>query len=146
MRCLKWKWKILIFFCHVGPDGSLVHRCDCCLKYFGSDEERNAHRDTEHKEKLSCRICNRTFGNLRCLAAHNRAHHKGKEVTCQKCGEFHVCLRRFLGFMPILTLVLGIIVDESYLVCHQQSYCVGNGEENLEFIQKNEEDANGTQG
>lgn len=77
------------FFYHTGPDGNLVHKCDCCFIYFESEQERNEHREAEHKEKLTCFSCVRTFGNLRCLQAHNRTHHKGekKEVTCHKCGE-----------------------------------------------------------
>lgn len=51
---------------------------------------RDTHREAEHKEKLTCKKCERVFSNLRCLQAHNRAHHKTKEkeVTCLKCGEF----------------------------------------------------------
>lgn len=84
---------------------------------------------TEHKERLSCVSCDKTFANLRNLQGHNRIYHKGNgmEVTCRKCGEFFEKAFTQASNRPIFDFVMsGIIVHESYLESHEKSYCVGD--------------------
>lgn len=78
---------------HRGPDCNLLHRCDCCFEYFKTVQERDVHREVDHRDELTCKKCNRNFVNLRSLEIHNRALHKGNlsEVPCTKCGEFSEC-------------------------------------------------------
>lgn len=83
----------LIFFSNViamcllnwpGPDGSLVHKCQCCHKYFASTEERDTHMLDAHKDKLSCTICDKTFHSVKATQSHYSYHHGRRD----KSGEF----------------------------------------------------------
>lgn len=100
----------------LGPDGSLVHRCDCCTIYFKTTEERDAHSQTAHKEKAVCKICNQTFRSLFRLQQHDRSFHaegkpkiKRKPIKqhyfCAKCGEYR--------FIPTLTKLPDLISPSS---------------------------------
>lgn len=79
--CMYCGKKYFIFHIHVsdhpGPDGSRVHRCDCCPIYFQTAAERIAHTKTPHKDRLTCEFCNRSFINARALNGHRRVYHKG---------------------------------------------------------------------
>lgn len=112
----------------LGPDGSLVYKCDCCLTYFESARERKAHRQAEHEEMISCKKCGKTFGYMRNLYAHIRIYHREEkmEVTCQKCGMFSDHLKSFMHLTIIWCFNPGIMIDEVNLKCHQESCCVVN--------------------
>lgn len=69
-----------------GPDGSLVHACDCCNTYFASAGERDAHHADVHKEKLTCNVCDKYFPKYETLVGHLRNHAKRKYFICAKCG------------------------------------------------------------
>lgn len=78
-----------------GPDGSLIHTCRSCSKYFATKEEVHTHTVTEHKDKITCVICNKIYKDAELLQAHHRYSHsdapseKPKKYTfiCNKCGR-----------------------------------------------------------
>lgn len=76
----------------LGPDGRLIHKCDCCPIYFESTALRDAHHMTEHKERMTCKICNKIFRRYDTLGEHVRIQHKrsGPKIkfVCVKCGEY----------------------------------------------------------
>lgn len=73
-----------------------MHRCDCCLIYFRSTEERDTHKTTAHAydEKIRCEICDKSFRNMRALCSHNRAQHgendKDKQTNEHKVDEYSI--------------------------------------------------------
>lgn len=73
-----------------GPDGSLVHRCECCPIYFKTTDERDEHHIAVHKMELSCNICNKFCTKLNNLYKHQRYCLTGPEkrsnFVCAKCG------------------------------------------------------------
>lgn len=73
-------WKITIKYRFVlGPEGNLVHRCNVCLVYFETKEERDTHWESIHKkEKKFCEICRKPFRDIKTLYSHKRAHENGQ--------------------------------------------------------------------
>lgn len=65
-----------LFYCS-GPDGSLLHKCDCCPIHFKTAVDRTTHMAAAHKEKLTCKICDRSFRSRKALNGHIGARHKG---------------------------------------------------------------------
>lgn len=79
-----------------GPDGSLIHKCDCCPNYFRTTEERDAHTTTEHNDTVICDICEKPFRSSKSLQWHNYICHRERvptqrkkvaEFKCKYCGR-----------------------------------------------------------
>lgn len=54
-----------------------MHKCKACPRFFKSIEDRDAHAVDEHKEKIVCELCKKSFRNDYGFALHNRTYHKG---------------------------------------------------------------------
>lgn len=75
---------------NLGPDGSLVYKCDCCPIHFKTLKKRDNHHMTAHKEKLTCKICNKLFRRYNTMLEHVKNHKRSgpkKQFVCAKCGE-----------------------------------------------------------
>ncbi|CRL04976.1 CLUMA_CG018193, isoform A [Clunio marinus] len=77
-----------------GPEGNLIHKCSCCVKYFETNEERNSHQINEHENRLKCDECNKIFEQPDKLVSHMKYAHLGKKLSvkkynfvCQLCGR-----------------------------------------------------------
>lgn len=78
----------------LGEDGSLQHKCSCCRQWFASSEQCEQHELSEHKDKLCCSQCNKTFKEPDNLTAHFRYVHSKEEIepkkylfVCPRCGR-----------------------------------------------------------
>lgn len=83
-----------------GPDGSLLRRCKSCSKYFKTIEDRNIHAMAEHKEKIMCEICEKSFRNEQGLTLHNYTYHNGirptrKKLAAEKDFKCTYCHRKY---------------------------------------------------
>lgn len=69
-----------------GPDGKLVHKCDCCRKkYFATAEEKEQHKKDVHLDELTCPHCKEECSNRNMLRMHIQNKHQ--RYTCIKCGR-----------------------------------------------------------
>lgn len=87
---LSHKYNVENHFTPLGSDGRLVHKCDCCLIYFATKDELNAHKRKMHQVKLTCKICNRYFDCSDKLHTHIRKVHTSvvrNRHMCIKCGQ-----------------------------------------------------------
>lgn len=93
----------------LGPDGSLVYKCDGCRTYFKSKTEQREHARSEHKERLTCKYCNKLFSRIDSVYSHQLDHlrkvkKKERRFYCIKCGgftsniEFLICFRFMFDF------------------------------------------------
>lgn len=78
---------------HHGPDGTLVHKCTCCSRYFETAEESRQHALATHRDRLECSICQKQFQDPDCLQGHIRYAHRGAKekrrlsFVCLRCGK-----------------------------------------------------------
>lgn len=77
-----------------GPDGSLNHKCPCCVTFYASREEALDHAYVTHPHRMECPFCDRKFNEPEAQASHIKTVHQGDKETrkfshvCQKCGKF----------------------------------------------------------
>lgn len=85
--------KILGISSDVGPDGSLIYRCEfSCPMYFKTKEEMIKHECAEHKDRLACDTCGKVAqslsGKYACARTHRARRPKERKThVCPKCGE-----------------------------------------------------------
>uniref|UniRef100_A0A182F1X9 C2H2-type domain-containing protein n=1 Tax=Anopheles albimanus TaxID=7167 RepID=A0A182F1X9_ANOAL len=78
---------------HHGPDGTLVHKCTCCSRYFVTAEESQQHALATHRDRLECSICQKQYQDPDCLQGHIRYAHGGAKekrrlsFVCLRCGK-----------------------------------------------------------
>jgi hypothetical protein len=86
-----------------GPDGNLMHKCNCCMLYFESHKEMESHLFAEHLKTLTCPFeeCEKVFDYPHKVKKHVLfAHSNGKnykqtvqDFSCEKCGnKITLCL------------------------------------------------------
>lgn len=87
---------IRLNFClyDLGPDGSLLVKCECCYTYFKTKEEQQKHTIAKHRDRVTCKICNKMYKNIDSVYSHKQTAHAGykyklQNFVCTKCGQLH---------------------------------------------------------
>lgn len=76
-----------------GPDGRLIHKCQCCAQHFETEEEVLLHGKTEHPERLLCVECDIVFREHEKLVRHRNQQHVEEKIikkyhyVCPICGK-----------------------------------------------------------
>uniref|UniRef100_A0A182T0C2 C2H2-type domain-containing protein n=1 Tax=Anopheles maculatus TaxID=74869 RepID=A0A182T0C2_9DIPT len=73
-------------------NGHLLYKCCCCDRYFKTEEETHQHELDTHRDRLECKICEKTFAKPDLALRHKRYAHAsdGKDRTkyiCPQCGK-----------------------------------------------------------
>lgn len=76
-----------------GPDGRLIHKCQCCALHFETEEEVLYHGKVEHPDRLLCYECDIVFREHEKLVRHRNHQHVGEKIikkyhyVCPTCGK-----------------------------------------------------------
>lgn len=76
----------------IGPDGTLIYKCELCNTYFRTKQERTKHSARIHPKRVTCDICDKTFSSTYYLNNHRQHVHAGQrrktsKIYCAKCGR-----------------------------------------------------------
>ncbi|GAB0088979.1 uncharacterized protein DMENIID0001_034480 [Sergentomyia squamirostris] len=75
-----------------GPDGNLHVKCRVCKEYFQDHDKEKEHRLLKHKDKITCKDCNKMYRDENHLQVHIRNCHsivpvKKNQHLCGRCGK-----------------------------------------------------------